>query len=266
MTLEARGLAIGFGNRRVGAHIDAMLAGGEVTCLLGPNGSGKTTLLRTLLGVLPPLDGEVWLEGRRLAGWNPRERAQRLAYVPQFAAPAFDFTALEMVEMGLTPSRGPFASPGRRERDAALECLDRLGIAHVAPRPLDRLSGGERQLACIARALATRATHLLMDEPTANLDFANQARVLDEIARLAAGGACVLFTTHHPDHALRVAHRALLLRGGTLLANGNGPAGDVLNSENLSALYGRRVEITELPSPSGRPDRFCIVRESPRFD
>ncbi|HZZ94073.1 MAG TPA: ABC transporter ATP-binding protein [Usitatibacter sp.] len=264
MTLEAHGLSIGFGTRVVGTGIDTVLAGGEVTCLLGPNGSGKSTLLRTLLGVQPALGGDIRLDGQRLESWNARDRARRVAYVPQAAATAFDFTVLELVQMGLTPWRGLFAAPGAQARDAALECLDRLGIAPLAARPIQRLSGGERQLAYLARALATRATHLLMDEPTANLDFANQALILDEIARLAAGGACVLFTTHHPDHALRVAHRAMLLRRGTLM--GNGPAGDILNSENLSALYGRPVEMAELPSASGRPDRFCIVRESRRFD
>jgi iron complex transport system ATP-binding protein len=126
------------------------------------------------------------------------------------------------------------------------------------------VSGGERQLAYIARALATEATHLLMDEPTANLDFANQALILDEIARLARAGTSVLFTTHHPDHALRIADRALLLGRGTLVAAGAAEA--TLNSENLSALYGRTIEVAEVASTEGPPVRSCIVRESRRFD
>jgi iron complex transport system ATP-binding protein len=264
MTLAARDLAIGFGDRRVGAALDFTLAPGEVACLLGPNGSGKTTLLRTLLGVLPPLGGAVTLDDRALEAWSPRERAQRLAYVPQATASHFDFSVLEIVEMGRTPMRGLFATAGARDRAAAMACLERLRIAHLAERAVNRVSGGERQLAYIARALATEASHLLMDEPTANLDFANQALILDEIARLGSAGTCVLFTTHHPDHALRMAHRALLLRDGTLLAAG--PVGATINSENLSVLYGRKVEVAEVRSATGRLDRVCIVRESPGFD
>jgi iron complex transport system ATP-binding protein len=264
MTIEARALAVGFGAYTVASALDVSLAPGDVTCLLGPNGSGKTTLLRTLLGVLPRLGGTLRLDGRDIDAWSARERARRVAYVPQAPSSAFDFSVLEMVQMGRTPTRTLFASPAARDRDAALACLERLGIAHLASRPITRLSGGERQLAYIARALATEATHVLMDEPTANLDFANQALILDEIARLAAAGTAVLFTTHHPDHALRIARTALLLRRGTLLAAGACAA--IVNSENLSALYGRRVEVAELPSATGTVDRFCIVRESGRFD
>ena len=264
MTLEARGLAIGFGPRVVAERIEATLAPGEVTCLLGPNGSGKTTLLRTLLGVLPALAGEVLLDARPLSRWPVRERAQRLAYVPQAAASDFEFTLLEIVEMGRTPVLGLFGAPGVRDRLAALEALERLGIAALAQRPIGAVSGGERQLAYIARALATHATHLLMDEPTASLDFANQALILDEIARLAREGTAVLFTTHHPDHALRIAHRALLLGKGTPVAAG--AASSTLNSRNLSALYGRQVEVAEVASTGRGADRFCIVRESRRFD
>jgi iron complex transport system ATP-binding protein len=126
------------------------------------------------------------------------------------------------------------------------------------------VSGGERQLALIARALATEAAHVLMDEPTANLDFANQALILDEVARLKAAGAAVLFTTHHPDHALRIADRAILLRGGTVLAQG--PAAATVNSENLSALYARAIDVLEVQSPDGVPRRTCIARGSPGFD
>jgi len=264
MTLEARDLAIGFGERLVARAIDVTLEAGSVMCLLGPNGSGKTTLLRTLLGLVDPLGGRVRLEGRPLGDWSARDRARRLAYVPQSSASHFDFSVLEIVEMGRTPARGLFTAPAKRDRDAALACLDRMGIAHLAARPIHRLSGGERQLAFIARALATQASFVLMDEPTANLDFANQALVLDEIARIAREGTGVLLTTHHPDHALRIAAQALLLREGRVLARGAAAA--TINSQNLSALYGREVEVAEVQSAHGGARRFCFVRESARFD
>lgn len=264
MSLEARALAFGFRDRRVGEGLDARLEHGEVTCLLGPNGSGKTTLMRTLLGFLPPLAGDIVLDGRRLAALRPRERALRMAYVPQAAESYFDFTVREMVEMGRTAHRGVFSRATRRDRDIAQQALERLGVDALAERPVRRVSGGERQLVLIARALATEASVLLMDEPTASLDFANQSRVLDVIAGLRAQATAVLFTTHHPDHALRIADRAILLRDGRVVASG--PALSAVNSDNLSALYGQPIEVLEVASAHAGPVRVCVVRGGAGFD
>ena len=264
MSLEARGLAFGFHDRRVGAGLDALVREGEVTCLLGPNGSGKTTLLRTLLGLLPRLGGALTLDGRDVSAYTDRERARRVAYVPQAAESDFDFSVCEMVEMGRTAHRGVFARPTSKDRALARGVLERLGIAHLAERPIQRVSGGERQLALIARALATEARILMMDEPTANLDFANQSRVLEEIARLRDDGAAIVFTTHHPDHALRIADRALLLREGRVLAAG--PVASAVNSPNLSALYAQAIDVVEVPSGHGPPVLVCVPRSARGFD
>jgi iron complex transport system ATP-binding protein len=259
MTLAARALDFGFRGHRVGHDVSLEFPPGEIVCLLGPNGSGKTTLLRTLLGLVAPLAGEVTLDGRNLDAWPGRERAARLAYVPQAAQSYFDFSVLEMVQMGRTAHRGAFGVPVEHDRVLAMASLERLRIAALAERPIHRVSGGECQLALIARALATEAKHLLMDEPTANLDFGNQALILDEVARLKASGAAVLFSTHHPDHALRIADRVVMLRDGKVLAAG--PAGDTINSENLSALYGRPIDVAEVVSADGVRRRTCVARE-----
>ncbi len=256
MTLAAHALDFGYRDRAVGRALDCALAAGEVACLLGPNGSGKSTLIRTLLGLQPRLAGEVSLDGRDLAHWPAAERARRLAYVPQAADSYFDFSLRELVEMGRTAHRGVFASPGPRDRELATACLERLGIASLADRPVHAVSGGERQLALIARALATEAAFLVMDEPTANLDYGNQSRVLDEIARLRAGGIGILVATHHPEHAFRVGDRALLLKAGTLVAHG--PIGDTLTSEALSALYGRPIEVATVRLDDGSERRVCV--------
>jgi len=256
MTLAAWRLRYGFGEYTVGAGVDLSLGAAEVVCLLGPNGSGKTTLMRTLLGLLAPLEGQVTLDDRELSRWPARERAIRLAYVPQAAESYFDFSVLEMVEMGRTAHQGVFARPGARDRERARAALDRLGLTPLAERPIHRVSGGERQLALIARALATEAMYVLMDEPTANLDFGNQALILEEIARLRGSGAAVLFSTHHPDHALRIADRVVMIRKGGLMATG--PTAEVVNSENLSALYGRPVEVAVVTSRDGKPRRVCV--------
>ena len=256
MTLAARGLCYGFRDRVVGDGVDMTLAPGEIACVLGPNGSGKTTLLRTLLGLLPPLGGEVTLDGKPLDEWRVRDRATKLAYVPQASESYFDFTLRETVEMGRTAHRGVFASASPRDREQATTALERVGLAALADRPIHRVSGGERQLALIARALATEASHLLMDEPAASLDFGNQALILEELALLRGSGSAVLFSTHHPDHALRIADRAILIKAGRVMAAGG--ATEVLNSENLSALYGRPIDVATVTSPDGTPRRVCV--------
>jgi len=233
--LEARALAIGYRGRTVGEQIDLALGEGEVLCLLGPNGSGKTTLFRTLLGILPPRSGTVRVRGRDLADWSRRELARTLAYVPQAHAGLFAFTVEEVVLMGRTARLSRFSVPTGEDRRVARVCLDGLGVGHLADRVFLEMSGGERQLVLIARALAQEAGILVLDEPTASLDFGNQLRVLREIAALRARGLSVLMSTHQPEHALRVADRIVLLQAGRVVASG-GTA--VATAESLAALYG----------------------------
>lgn len=246
--LRGRKLAIGYPGRKVGAGFDVDLAPGTVLALLGPNGGGKTTLLKTLLGLIPALAGEVLLDERPIAQVPLRERALRLAYVPQAAATGFGFRAREVVLMGRTAHGGLFARPGARDHAVAAQSLERLGISALADRAINELSGGERQLVLVARALAQEPRAVILDEPTASLDFGNQGRVLREIRRLAGDGLAVLFTTHDPNHALRFADQVLLLRDGGTLAQG--PVADLVRREQLQLLYGAAVE--EVGSGAGR--------------
>ncbi len=216
------------------------LAPGVVLALLGPNGGGKTTLLKTLLGLLPPQAGAVTLEGRALDAWRPMQRARRLAYVPQSQAGGFAYTVDDLVLMGRTAHGGLLERPSARDRQVAAAMIERLGIAHLAQRPVTMISGGERQLALIARALAQEARIVMLDEPTANLDFGNQGKVLREIRRLASEGLGVLFTTHDPNHASRFADEAILIRDGRMLARG--PVSQVIVKPTLEELYGTTVE------------------------
>ena len=248
MILEGRGLAIGYGSRVVGRGLDVALAEGEVLALLGPNGGGKTTLLKTLLGLVPPLAGEIRLDGAPLGRIGVRRRAGLVAYVPQVHAGTFAFTVEEIVLMGRSAHSGLFAAPTPRDRAVAREALERLGIAHLARRPYTMISGGERQLALIARALAQEPRVVILDEPTASLDFGNQGKVMREIGALARGGLAVAFSTHDPNHALRHADRAMLIRDGACLAAG--PSASVLTPETLGALY--RTGIAVVADAHGR--------------
>ena len=220
--------------------------------LLGPNGCGKTTLLKTLLGLLPALSGTVQLQSRALGDWPLAERARVLAYVPQGQASTFGFTALDMVLMGRTAHLGLIARPGAKDRAIAQSALERVGIAHLADRSVHRISGGERQLVLIARALAQQPQAVLLDEPTASLDFGNQGLVMRAIRTLAGEGLAVLFTTHDPNQALRCADRALLMREGRVISGG--AVGQVIEAEALRGLYAAGVH--QVDDAAGGPPVF----------
>ncbi|MGH8623216.1 MAG: ABC transporter ATP-binding protein, partial [Burkholderiales bacterium] len=181
MKLEARHLHFGYGARRVGSDVTLGLEAGEVLCLLGPNGSGKTTLFKTLLGLLPAQGGAVLIDGVDLKARARDEVARLLSYVPQAHAAFFPFTVREVVLMGRTAHLGLFSSPSRRDREAAEGAIGRMRLSPLAESIYTRISGGERQLTLIARALAQDARLIVMDEPTANLQFGNQVRVLEHI-------------------------------------------------------------------------------------
>jgi ABC-type cobalamin/Fe3+-siderophores transport system ATPase subunit len=256
MRLDVQELAFGYPGKEVGRGVSFDLVGGEVLCLLGPNGGGKTTLFKTILRLLAPRQGRVAVDGEPVAGWSRGRLARVFGYVPQAQLGVFPFTVAEIVLMGRTAHIGPFATPSRGDRAIAEEMLAVLGIGHLAARPYTEISGGERQLTLIARALAQQPPILVMDEPTASLDFGNQVRVLGEIAQLAGRGIAVMLSTHDPDHAFLCAHRVALLHQGRLARLG--PPDDVITRESLREVYGVEVTVTQVPRIDGSTARVCV--------
>ena len=242
--LAVDSLAFGYPHHTVGRDVSFALEAGEVMCVLGPNGSGKTTLLRTLLGLLPPHAGQILFQQKSLFSLSRAEIARAAGYVPQAHQPYFAYSVRDMVLMGRSAHLGTFSMPGAHDREVAARVLESLGISPLADRPVTEISAGERQLALVARALAQEPRLLVMDEPTASLDFGNQVRVLERIAALAAGGISILFSTHDPDHAFLAAQRALLLAEGRVLALG--APREVIRADTLQRLYHVAVRVVPL--------------------
>lgn len=225
--------------------VDFAIAPGEVVAVLGPNGCGKTTLMRCVSGQWRPTAGQVTVAGHVVANQPARRRALMVASVAQDHEMSFDYDVFEVVLMGRTAHVGAFSAPGRRDRQAAEEALAQVGVSALAARRFAELSGGERQMVMVARALAQAAPVLLLDEPTSHLDLRNQLLVLQTVRAIAARqGLTVLMSLHDPNLALAFADRVLMLADGGVHADG--PAPQVVTAANLATVFGVEAEVVEL--------------------
>ncbi len=252
--MRAKGVFFSYSGSPVLKNISISVEKGRIVSLLGPNGSGKSTLLKVLLGICRPQRGSVLFERKPISQIASREIAKRIAYVPQTHRMAFSYTVLDVVLMGRTPHKSFFSRYSKEDERIAFQCLDRLSIVHLKDRSYTEVSGGERQLTIIARALAQGADTLIMDEPANGLDFGNQIRLLDQIAGLARDGYTFILSTHFPDHALWIANQVILLQGGTVVADGS--PGDVMDEETVSRLYNTDISIIKVNGSL----RTCLPR------
>lgn len=250
-------LACGYDGRTVVGEVSFTLAAGEFLCLLGPNGVGKTTLFKTLLRLLPARAGRILLMGREAASWPRKEFAALVGYVPQAHMPAFPFRVIDMVAMGRTAHLGALGSPSRHDMELSEQALQTLSIAHLRHRPCTEISGGERQLALLARALVQQPAVLVLDEPTSNLDFGNQVRVLDHVSRLAGEhGLGIVMTTHDPNHALLHASKvATIDRDGGFAV---GRPQDVVTEDYLRRTYRVQTSLVDVPLAGAGTVRLCL--------
>lgn len=240
-----------YGRAPIVAGLDLTIATGTITGILGPNGSGKTTIVRLASAALRPASGRISVFGTELASLPSRERARRVAVVPQETYPVFDFTVEEIVRMGRAPHLGLFGLEGPRDRTIARDAMERCEVTEVATRSFRALSGGERQRVMLARALAQEARLLLLDEPTAFLDLKHRLAVYALLGRLhVEHGLTVVVVSHDINLAARYCDRLVLLRRGSIAADGT-PA-EVLRPDPIRAVYEVEVEIRTDPS-SGRP-------------
>lgn len=243
--LAFSGLSFGYQDSRLVLQgLSLTFERGSITALLGPNGAGKTTLLHLALGWLQPLAGQVKLEDRPLREYPRNALGRRIGLVPQSESITFDYSVLEYVLLGRAPYIPPLAMPGEADLMAAQAALERVGLLGFEDRSMMEISGGERQLALVARSLAQEPHILLLDEPTSHLDLANKARLIGILKKLQAQGVTLLLTTHDPELAALLSTHVVLIGKGQVLADG--PVGEVMTPENLSQLYGIQVEIAEV--------------------
>ena len=235
MSIEVTDLSFAYGSHIVLNKVSFSVHKGRFTALLGANGAGKSTLFRCILGFLPHYQGCITLCGQDIRTLDHRQQARLAAYIPQISAPVFNYTVLETVLMGASGSISPLRRPDRKQRERALEMLERLGVGHLARCGVNEISGGERQMALIARAMLQQAQILIMDEPTANLDYGNQYRVLETVRGLTENGYTVLMSTHNPEHARRFATDVLALKDGAVYADG--PSETTITPTLIEALY-----------------------------
>lgn len=250
MSIEVKNLRFCYGARPVIGDVSFTVEKGELLAVLGPNGVGKSTLFRCLLGFLKPVSGEILVDGKELGAYSRRELAKKLAYIPQSHTPAFDHTVLDSVLMGMTAQLRVFEQPGQAQREKAVQMLRALGIEKLADRGCMKISGGERQLMLLARALVQDASMLIMDEPTANLDYGNSCRVMERVKKLGQTGYTIIFSTHDPNQAFSYATKVLALKDGGVMAVGAPEA--VLTQAVLSRLYGIPVARCEMETAFGR--------------
>ena len=256
MELTLKHVTCGYGTTPILKDVSLTLRQGEIVCILGPNGIGKTTIFRSVLGFLKLLEGEVLLDGVPRDRMRARDFAKCVGYVPQSHEPPFPYSVPDVVVMGRAAHLRPFEAPGLEEYRIVDQVLNMLEISYLREKTYTQISGGERQMVLIARALAQNSGLLVMDEPTANLDFGNQIHVLQSIKKLTASGLGVLMTTHNPDHAFLCCDRVILLTKDKQVLEGT--VDEIVTEENLRKAYGVEVRITTTVTETGEKIRSCV--------
>ena len=244
MRLKVDDLHFSYGSHEVLKGVSFGVETSGFVSLLGPNGAGKSTLFRCILGLLEPSAGSVHICRRDIRNMPAAELSRRVAYIPQSHNPAFQFSVMDMVLMGTTAQLPRFSVPGKAQKELAEAAMERLGIYHLRNRSCGNISGGERQLALIARAIAQKAKILVMDEPSASLDYGNRLRVMETVKNLTEDGYTVIQSTHDPDQAYLYSDQILALFDGKILANGTPQ--ETISSSLISTLYGVDVEVCSM--------------------
>lgn len=264
MLLEIKDVYGGYGNGDVVKGVSCYADHGDVLCLVGPNGCGKTTLFRLMLSSMPVSMGSISIDGRDTKSLTPKELANLIAYIPQYHSPIFAYTVLDVVIMGRASHFSSFETPKTADREAAFAALEKVNALHLANKKYTALSGGQRQLILIARAICQSAKVFVMDEPAANLDYANHQLLMEVIADLAKRGYCIVMSTHSPEHPFSVGTKALLMKSGSVA--GFGPPKEIITPENLQSVYDIEMDVVTIRDRYGVERTICLPVKDPGND
>lgn len=256
LDLIVKDLRGGYGKKEIVHGISFSVQAGDVLCMLGPNGCGKSTLLKLLLRFIPKMGGRVFCREEDVDKLDRQHLARYFSYIPQTDQSFFPYTALEMVTMARSSYLGTFQSPKKEDVDFAWYCLEKMKLQHMADFPYNQMSGGQRQLVLIARALCQSTCILVMDEPTASLDFANQQLINDAIRLLADEGKIVIVSTHSPAQPFAIASQVLLMQAGKAVGFGNPE--EILTDEHLEMVYGIPMEVLSVRDKTGKERKICL--------
>lgn len=256
MLLQLNNVSGGYHQSDIVKGISFGLEKGDILCVAGPNGCGKTTLFRLILGSLSLSSGSIRINGEETVSFSPNELAQKIAYIPQQHTPIFSYTALDIVLMGRTSYLSTFEAPSETDYRLAFSALEKLKIEYLANQSYDALSGGQRQMVIIARAICQSASILVMDEPSANLDYANQQALLDILKDLSKEGYGIILSTHSPEHPLSFGNKVLLMKDGKASVFGNPQ--DCITEELLQEVYDIEMEIHHFVDKYGKQHRICF--------
>jgi iron complex transport system ATP-binding protein len=254
--LSVRNLHAGYDDTEIVHGVSFDVADGEFCCIIGSNGCGKTTLLKNLLGLIKPWEGTVTMDGDNVLELPEREMARRFAYIPQAHTPPFPYSVRDVVILGRTPYLNRMAIVSPEDRLVAYRSMKQLGIENLADETYTDLSGGQRQLVLIARALTQQPKVLIMDEPTASLDFGNQQLVLSRMKTLSSQGMSVIMVTHDPDHALYCADRVVVMKKGRVIKDGT--AEETITTQTLQDIYQTQVQVLDVTLADGKVKRVCV--------
>ncbi len=256
IALDVRELSCGYAQKTIIDSASFTVSKGDFACIIGSNGCGKTTLLKTVLGLLPAKGGSAYIEGQDICNLQPKERARLLSYIPQAHTPPFPYSVSDIVLMGRTPHIGNFSHVSKEDKKIVWDALCLLGIEKLANHSYTRLSGGQQQLCLIARAVAQDAKVIIMDEPTANLDFGNQQMVLNRMKNLSDSGATLLMVTHDPHHALFCANKVIVVKDGSIRKTGTPE--DIITKETLEEIYHTPIDVQNVMGSDNKLKRVCI--------
>ncbi|WP_372752437.1 ABC transporter ATP-binding protein [Labilibaculum sp.] len=256
--IKLTNLSCGYGSKVILSDINLCIKEGELTCILGKNGTGKTTFFKTILGLLPALKGEILYNKQIHQQYSTKDIAKLISYVPQAHGTPFPFSVLDVVLMGqYVHTSGFFGKPQKQNIERAMHCIQSLGIEKLTRKNFSKISGGEKQMVLIARAMAQSPKFIAMDEPTANLDMGNRSKVMKLAHLLTEKGYGVLMNTHLPDQALQFANKVIMLKNGGVRRMGNPKL--VLESNSLSDLYNTPIELVEAFTSNGESRKLLVT-------